>query len=179
MKTWIILLRGINVGGNRVLKMADLRGLLGGLGCQNVKTYIQSGNCVLDSEIADAGELKAMIATAIKLQFDYDVPTFAMTSADMETAIAANPYDVDDAAAKNVHLFFLSAPAVDADVQRIEDLCHESEAYTLSDSVFYLHAPNGIWKSKLAAGVEKTLGVHTTARNLRSANKIMALAIRD
>lgn len=179
MKTWVVLLRGINVGGRNVLKMAELRTLLKEIGCKDVKTYIQSGNCVLNSNITDATKLSSHIAATIKTKFDYDVPAFALTAENMTRAINNNPYPVEEVAQKTVHLFFLSEPALNANIEQLESLRDATENYELLDDVFYLHAPNGIGHSKLAAKAEKCLGVSITARNLRSVNKILALTEKE
>ena len=67
---------------------------------------------------------------------------------------------------------FLRAPATNADTARIEEIADDSEKSLLTDEAFYLFAPNGIGRSKLAAGVEKCLGVASTGRNLRTVGKI-------
>lgn len=176
MTQWIILLRGVNVGGKNILPMKNLRDLLEHLGHTNVKTYIQSGNCILEAETNNADDLAAEISTAIETQFGFVVPVIAISKDRFAICIQDNPYKVEDKDFKTVHFFFLYKPSSHPDFDKLEALRTEAEDYTLTDKVFYLHAPDGIGRSKLAAKAEACLGVPTTARNLRSVTKIMSLA---
>tara|TARA_E500000318_G_scaffold76365_2_gene70968 strand:- start:13 stop:555 length:543 start_codon:yes stop_codon:yes gene_type:complete len=176
MQTWIALLRGINVGGNNVLPMKDLRVLLEGLGLQNVRTYIQSGNCVFEAGEADESQLAGAISAGIEKAFGFRPEVMVLTVEAMKAALAGNPYPEGMEDSKSVHLYFLSHPAADADMDVIGEMRKPSEHFTLSDRVFYLHAPEGVGRSKLAGQVEKALRVPVTARNLRTALKIVELA---
>lgn len=175
MSTWIALLRGINVGGKNILPMKDLRALLQGLGFENVQTYIQSGNCVFSSPDIDAASMSARIKGAIQSRFGFAPAVLILAENEMREAIAANPYPQGADDPKSVHFFFLSEPVIAADEQALDAIKLASEHYTLTDKVFYLFAPDGVGRSKLAAQVERILGVATTARNLRSALKVLDL----
>ena len=176
MKTWIALLRGINVGGNNLLAMKDLRALLLDLGYHGPQTYIQSGNCVFGSDDGPAATHEARIADAINARFGFSPQVFVLTMEALDEAISANPYRQGCDDPKTVHLNFLAEPADEADLERLDACRKDSEAYTLTRHVFYLYAPDGIGRSKLAAQAEKALGVAVTGRNLRSALKIAQLA---
>ncbi|MCB0263597.1 MAG: DUF1697 domain-containing protein, partial [Calditrichaeota bacterium] len=89
---------------------------------------------------------------------------------------AANPFPEGESEPKSLHLFFLAAPPENPDIAKIESLKSDTENYKLIGSVFYLHAPDGIGRSKLAEKVERALGVPATARNWRSVCQIMAIA---
>ena len=114
MTIFIALLRGINVGGNNKMPMADLRAMLEGLGFVNVQNYIQSGNALFAGEGA-ALEVQAKIEVAITATFGFSVPVMIVSADDLDAAIAANPFaDVIDNPAKS-HLGFMSAaPSADA-----------------------------------------------------------------
>ncbi|WP_262694406.1 DUF1697 domain-containing protein [Kordiimonas aquimaris] len=172
---WIALLRGINVGGNNILPMADLRDLLAGLGYTDPKTYIQSGNCVFGAS-GDATSISNAISGAIDKQFGF-APSVLMLSADeLSAALDANPYKDADNALKTVHLFFISEPGAVIDTDRMNDLKADSEHFTASSGVLYLHAPDGVGRSKLVAKIDSCINAPITARNLNSATKILALA---
>ena len=175
MKIWAALLRGINVGGHNKLPMAELRGLLEGLGYHKVRTYIQSGNCVFEADGTDPRKIEIKIARALKSKFGYQIPVMALSITDLERLVDKNPYDVAEDQAKTVHIFVLSEPALSPDLTKLETLKAPSETFTLTGKAFYLHAPDGIGRSKLAAGAEKALGVAVTARNLRSVRKVLGL----
>jgi uncharacterized protein (DUF1697 family) len=176
MNTWIALLRGINVGGNNILPMQDLRNLLTDLGYDNVRTYIQSGNCVFQSSIKDADEIAALIGAAIDKQFGFKPQVFVLSLERLTAVIEANPYPEAIDTPQYLGVFFLARPAENPDLATLEELCAPSEAFTLTDTAFYLHAPDGMGRSKLAAKIEKIVKVSTTARNLRSCLKIAAMA---
>lgn len=174
MNTWIALLRGINVGGNNILPMKELKALFTDLGFRGVQTYIQSGNCVFQSESADAALLSSQIEEMIEQTFGFRPSVLVISKVALTAAIEANPYP--DADPKTVQLFFLFEPAPDADLAALEALRAETEQYHLTNCVLYLHAPDGIGRSKLVAKVDKFIPVEKTARNLRTTLKLQDMA---
>lgn len=176
METFVALLRGINVGGRNTVRMQALRDLLGDLGLAAVKTYIQSGNVAFQSGGQNAAALAEAIGAAIADVHGFRPQVMVLPLADLQTAVAANPYPEAAADPKSVHLYFLAAAPDEVDWEPLDDVKKESERYQLIDNVFYLHAPEGIGRSKLAAKVEKALGVPVTARNWRSTQKILDMA---
>lgn len=176
MQTWIALFRGINVGGNHILPMAELRADLEALGMENVRTYIQSGNAVFDSKARSAAALGQKIEQRIETEHGFRPQVFVLTREDLLSAIGANPFLQATEDPSKLHFGFLAEPATDADLTALEAAAKASEAYVLGTSVFYLHAPEGIGRSKLAANLEKHLGVAVTARNYRTVDKLLAIA---
>ena len=177
MQVFVALLRGINVGGNNILPMQDLRDLLAGLGCADVATYIQSGNAVFRHS-GSAAKLSILIADKIESNFSFRPAVMVIAARLFADIAAANPYSdlADDP--KQVHIAFLGAPAVSANLDRLQELASAGEEFILKGTAFYLYAPNGIGRSKLAAAVEKCLGVATTSRNARTVSKIGELLDR-
>ena len=171
MTKFIVLLRGINVGGCNKLPMQDLREILESLGYEAVQTYIQSGNVVLSARtVPDAG----VISAAIDKQFGFS-PRVLVIQGDRFEAIAdANPYKDEGLDGKFVHVWYLSGKA-SADVEGIEVRKSPREKYTLADSAFYLCAPDGIGRSKLANDVEKILGVEGTGRNWNTVRRLLEM----
>ena len=176
MQTWIALLRGVNVGGKNILPMADLRRVLDQAGFLNVRTYIQSGNCVFGSPLTHRQDVSMGVADAIEGEFGFRPAVLSITVPEARQALANIPFREACEDPGNLHLFFLSQPAPATDLDRLEALKGESEQFHLQHQVFYLHAPNGIARSKLAARAEKLIGVDMTVRNLRSIEKILSLA---
>ncbi|MEL7186421.1 MAG: DUF1697 domain-containing protein [Pseudomonadota bacterium] len=173
MPACVALLRGINVGGHNKLPMADFRQLLEKLGCRDVKTYIQSGNAVFN--VDDVDGLAERIADAIDRQFGFRPPVLIVGADELTRVASENPYADEDVEPKFIHIAFLLEPAVDANFERIHSLQGRNEQYELTDLAFYLLAPDGIARSKLAADVEKCLGVAATARNWRSVGKLQEM----
>lgn len=183
MRTWVALLRGINVGGRNILPMADLRACLTTLGYSDVKTYIQSGNCVFrtDADRGDPSEGAAAIsrdiAAAIETAAGFRPRVFVLTADALHAAIAANPYPrqgLDDP--KSVHFYFLSDPSATVDMDALAPLRAGFEDVTRTGGVVYLHAPDGIGRSKLAEHIDRRIGTPVTARNLRTAMKLTDMA---
>jgi len=176
MNTYIALLRGINVGGHNKLLMRELVQLLEVLGLENVQTYIQSGNVVFQSERTDRLELSEEIRAAIGEGHGFTPQVFILDRERLQAAMHANPFPEGEDEPKTLHLFFLGAIPEDPDLSALETVKADSERYELIDDVFYLHAPDGIGRSKLAAKVGKGWDVSVTARNWRTVKKIMAMA---
>ncbi len=171
MASCVALLRGINVGGRNILPMKDLRELLENLGCENVATYIQSGNAVFHHS-DKALEVSGSISGAIETDFSFRPSVMVLTAEVFAEIAAANPYADVAVEARNAHIWFASEAVTNADKTRLRELATASEEFTLTEKAFYLHAPDGIGRSKLASNVEKCLGVEATARNWRTIGKI-------
>jgi uncharacterized protein (DUF1697 family) len=84
----------------------------------------------------------------------------------------ANPYPEADEEPKSVHLYFLAGDPAEADIAGLEAVRAPAERFHLEGGVFYLHAPDGVGRSKLAAKAERLLGVSATARNWRTVTKL-------
>jgi uncharacterized protein (DUF1697 family) len=176
MTTYIALFRGINVGGKNKLPMKDLVATLENIGCREVATYIQSGNAVFQSEEQDALLLSETIEAAIKERHGFEPRVLLLASEEMERAMRSNPFPEAESEPKTLHLYFLAAPPENPDLDALEGIKGDRERFVLGDGVFYLHAPDGIGRSKLAASIEKLLGVPVTARNWRTVRKVMEMA---
>ncbi|MEX2641178.1 MAG: DUF1697 domain-containing protein [Balneolales bacterium] len=175
MNTYVVLLRGINVGGRNALSMKKLVVLLEGLGCRNVKTYIQSGNVVLQSSKNDF-HLAERIGYEIERRQGFKPCALLLKISEFETAIAANPFPEAESDPKGLHFGFLDTAPSDPDLKKLETLKTKSERFQLINKVFYLHAPEGVGRSKLAANSERLLGVSMTDRNWRTVSKIRDMA---
>jgi uncharacterized protein (DUF1697 family) len=178
MNTYVALFRGINVGGNNLLPMKELAAVLEDLGLKEVRTYIQSGNVVFRAEAEDKRELGRDIGVAIGKSHGFVPKVLILSIQDFRDAVVSNPFPEGEGEPKSLHLFFLESPPASPDLERLASLKSESERYMLLGGVFYLLAPEGIARSRLASNAEKALGVTVTARNWRSANAILGLALR-
>ena len=171
MNSYVALLRGINVGGNNILPMKDFRDLLAALGCEDVATYIQSGNAVFKHD-SDSASLSESIAAAIASSFGFEPSVVVLTAAEFSAVVAKCPFAAEAIKPNLLYAWFLQEVATAANTTRLDELASGGEEFVLTDSAFYLHAPNGIGRSKLGGQVEKCLGVPATARNWRTISKI-------
>lgn len=174
MNTYIALFRGINVGGKNTLKMKDLVNLLETLGAKQIKTYIQSGNVVLEST-NDPSSHSEQISQAIQHRFGFAPLVLILSRVEFEKAIAENPFPEAVSTPSSLHLGFLTRTPEHPNLEALNRLKHESEQYQLTNKVFYLYAPEGVGRSKLAANSEKLLGVPMTDRNWKTVCKIQTL----
>lgn len=176
MKTHIALFRGINVGGRNTIPMAKLRALLEGLGLEKVQTYIQSGNAVFQCAAVEASSIAENIQNGLEAEVGFR-PEVQVFSADvLKAAIESNPFPEAEPEPKSLHLFFLGEVPEEPNLKGLEDLKASNERYELINQCFYLHAPDGIGKSKLAARAERLLGVSATARNWKTVMQVMDMA---
>jgi uncharacterized protein (DUF1697 family) len=173
MNTYIAFLRGINVGGNNSLTMKDLIAILEGCGASKIKTYIQSGNAVFQSAEKNFSQLSKDLAAEIKRRHGFEPYIYIRNIDTIKKAIAQNPFPEAVAEPGSLHLGFLASMPNNPGLEKLSNLKKESEQFHLGDGVFYLHAPEGIGRSKLAAGTEKLLGVPMTVRNWRTVCKVM------
>jgi uncharacterized protein (DUF1697 family) len=174
MTIYVALFRGINVGGKHILPMQDLRELLAELGCEDIQTYIQSGNAVFSS--ADPISLSAKITSTIEERFGFAPQVLLLTVERLAAIASENPYPEAEATPKFFHLWFLTEKAGNPDIDAMNSIKAENERFTLTDDALYLHAPDGIGRSRLAAKIDRHLGVSTTARNWRTVMKLLDLA---
>ncbi|MFT4767063.1 MAG: hypothetical protein ACI8RN_000187 [Glaciecola sp.] len=167
VSTYIILLRGINVGGKNRLPMKDLKLRLQDAGYSNVRSYIQSGNLVLDAKTDPIDDL----GRVIEENFGFKPDIMALTQDPFTAAIDGNPFT---GAGNTIHFYFCkTTPQLDK--QKLDSLLARSESTALAGDVFYLHAPDGIGRSKLVAKIESCLGVSATGRNLNTVSKIQLM----
>ena len=173
MTVWVALLRAVNVGGVNKLPIAGFRAMLADLGLESPRTYIQSGNAVFRSPLA-APALAQRIADATLAGFGFRPPVLIIASADLQRALAANPFPQTEDP-KHVHAFFMDRALPDAGFAFLKALATPTERYAMRGKVLWLHLPDGVARSKLATRVT-ALPVDITARNLRSVQAIADLA---
>ena len=176
MAKWVVLLRGINVGGANTLAMADLRALFDSLGHTEIATYIQSGNIVLTSPNRDRAVLAAEICAGIERAHGLSISAVLRTPAELRASLAANPFTtVPDGS--GVHITFLSDGPTPDDVARLEPERFLPDRFELRGSELYLHYPDGSGRSKMTLDYfEKRLRVRGTTRNLNTVAKLIELS---
>jgi uncharacterized protein (DUF1697 family) len=175
MKAYIALFRGINVGGSHVLPMKDLKLVLEKGGCVDVQTYIQSGNVIFGSAISDSRRLARRLAVCVSRSYGFEPRVLVLTHSELEKAVAGNPYPQAEENPKSLHLFFLVDRPKKPDLKSLESLKTQTEAFVLKDTILYLNTPDGFGRSKLAARIERLLGVEGTARNWRTVTTLLAM----
>jgi uncharacterized protein (DUF1697 family) len=178
MPTYIAMLRGINIGPSKRVKMVQLQKLFESLGFKRVRTYIQSGNVVFDAPGAAAG-VTAKIEKGMMAEFGFSALIMMRTEAEMARAIANNPFVKQSRSdPAYVHVCFLSeAPAGDA-VKALHALGTKREQVKYVGNEVYVYHVEGLGKAKvLNHGVlERVLGVKVTMRNWNTSSKLLEMA---
>lgn len=176
MKTLIALFRGINIGGHNILPMKQLVSLLENLGCRHVSTYIQSGNAVFQIPDTKSANLADRISRAIEKSHDFKPKVLLLESKELRKVINSNPFPEAEAEPKSLHVLFLESKPLKPELDKMKTISTATERFVLKDKLFYLHAPDGVGRSKLAANAERLLGVPTTGRNWRTVCKLTEMA---
>lgn len=173
MPRMVALLRGINVGGNKLVPMAALRALLERLGHRNVATLLQSGNAVFDSKERSEARLVKQLEAAIADDFGFEVGVVVRTRDELAAVIDANPLPEAEAAPSQFLIVFLAAPPkLDLDAKAFAP-----DVARVAGREIYAWFPRGIRDSKLATTLlGNRLGVTATARNWSTVTKLLRLA---
>ena len=172
MNKYIVLLRGINVGGNNKLPMAELRTLLSDNGYKNVATYIQSGNILLYSTNSTE-KINEHITRLIKQQFDYNIPVVTLTAEEIKKCFLENPYLKTEEDIKKLHVTFLKNIPKNDLVENLEINSVNNDSYTIVGKTIYLHIPDDYHKTKFSnTQFEKKLNTQATTRNWRTTTKL-------
>jgi uncharacterized protein (DUF1697 family) len=176
MYTHIALFRGINVGGKNSLPMKELASMFESLGASKVRTYIQSGNVVFQSASKDISSLSKRIGIEVRERYGFEPHVLVISLSEVETAITNNPFPEAQSEPSSLHLGFLAFTPKNPDLKKLESLKKDSERFCLIGSIFYLYAPEGVGRSKLAARSEKLLGAPMTDRNWNTVCKLKEMA---
>ena len=178
MTAFICLLRGVNVGGNKMLKMDALKVLCGSLGLKDAKTYLQSGNVVFRSDDADRAGLGRRIEEGIRKKTGLEVKVILRTAGELRKVIAASPLAAAPERNPSALLVaFLAGEIAKEAKALLLNLKAESEALHFGSRELYIYLPDGIAGSKLSNSLtEKKLGVNVTARNWNTVNALLGMA---
>ena len=172
--THVALLRGINVGGNNKLPMADLAELFEAAGCRDVSTYIQSGNVRFRATAALARRVPTAIAAAIAKHHALDVPVLVRTVDDLARVVAENPYLHAKAVTTELYVAFLAAAPSAKAIATLDPARSPPDEFTVRGTEIYLRYPRGAGRTKLTnAYFDAKLATTSTVRNW---NTVLALA---
>jgi uncharacterized protein (DUF1697 family) len=172
MPRYAILLRGVNVGGNRKVAMGDLRELLESLGHTEVSTHLQSGNAILSSSMRSTRRLGQQIEKALAADLGVDTRVLVWSAGELAAVVEANPFPESVRTPKHLHVAFLSEqPGADQAKATAPD-AYAPDEFRFGDRVVYLRYADGSQGSKLDRVLIGLKGVATT----RNWNTVEALA---
>lgn len=175
---YIALLRGINVGGHKKIKMNDLKVVFENLECTNIQTYIQSGNVVFEHIDKDVGVLKQILEKAIVDSFGFEVSVFLYERSVFGKKYNAIPWILDKGIdVSKMYFIFLSKESYISDLGDWKKYAKQSENILLDQDLVYLFAGEGYGKTKLTnVFFEKKLQCKSTTRNFKTCSKLLGLS---
>lgn len=173
---YLALLRGINVGGNTMIKMDELRAVFEGLGFERVASYINSGNLAFDTRSTSEDGLVAKIERAIQQSFGTTISVMVREQKHIDDVLANNPFEGEYESHKEMHVLFLNEQASMDKIDEVRAAAPIEERFFARGREIYLHLPMGVAESVLGRGlIERKLKVAVTARNWRTVEKLANL----
>lgn len=177
MKTYIAILRGINVSGHKMIKMEALRKMFEELNFKSVKTYIQSGNVVFQSKEINSDKIEKKIAKKIKEEFSIEVPVMVKELDELKTVLKNNPFvNKRKENITKLHITFLNREPEKAAIDKIKEGQYIPDEFILAGKTVYLFCPNGYGNTKLNNNFfENKLKVVATTRNWKTVNELVLM----
>lgn len=176
MKTYIALLRGINVGGHKKIPMAELRELLLKEGLEHVQTYIQSGNAVFQSLEENLEKLELKIHNAIKTHFEFEVPVLVKTPEGLQQIFDECLFPEE----KKVNSYFIMLYTVPDKnlVEGVSQISYPNEEFIITEHCIYFYCSVGYGNTKFNSNFfERKLKTTATARNYKTMVKLIAMSL--
>ena len=181
MSLYVTLLRGINVGGKKMLPMETLRGIYAGLGFSGVRTYLQSGNVVFESAEQDQAGLVKRIEAHIEQACGYSVPVFIRQAAELRRVLAGNPYLTgrrEDPS--KLHVTFLYQAPPEEVWSRLVAPGDTADEFAKGEMAVYLFCPNGYGKTRLSNSFfERKINLPVTTRNWNTVNALYKMMLES
>jgi uncharacterized protein (DUF1697 family) len=176
--TFVALLRGINVGGHKIIKMEQLRNAFAELGYEDVATYVQSGNVVFKAPAKITGDLSKKIEEMMLRQFSMSVPVIVRTAEEVGDVLRNNPFlkerGID---ITGLHVTFLSRAPQKVAIKGLDAIEAGPDRFHCRGQEIYLHCPNGFGGTKLTINAfERVLAVGATTRNWNTVSKLHEMA---
>jgi uncharacterized protein (DUF1697 family) len=175
--TYVVLLRGINVGGHKPVAMGALREVLSSSGYLDVQTHVQSGNVVLRSRLREKG-LAADVHQHLSDTFGMDIGVFVRSATQMAEVAANNPFlqpGVEHG--RQLHVAFLEAAPDSRTIAALDPHRAPPDVLHPRGREIYIWAPNGIGPSKVLRGLDRILATSMTVRNWRTVTTLLDMAV--
>jgi uncharacterized protein (DUF1697 family) len=174
---YVALLRGINVGGNKLLGMAKLRGVFAEIGLGEARSLLQSGNMVFESEGRTSVQLEKLLEAETLQRLGLATTFFVRTAREWKSVVADNPFpDAAKQDPSHLMVLFLKQTPAPASIQALRAAIVGREKVEAVGRHAYIHYPDGIGRSRLTPAIlDAKLGQRGTARNWNTVLKLTAL----
>ena len=180
MTAYVSLFRGINVGGNRIVPMSELKSLHQALGFKDVITYIQSGNVVFSSDATNSAQLAGQIEESFAQKFGFQSQVMVRTSAELQEIIASNPFqNQPEKEPKRIAVLFLTTRPESSALEDLKKTYSGPEEIYLIGQELFVYYPDGIGRSKLTLPlIEKKLKTVGTGRNWNTVLQLQKMMLQ-
>ena len=172
----IAFLRGVNVGGHNRMTMDDLRACIESLGVEGVRTYIQSGNVVFETDETDEDALREAIHDAIVTDFGYDVTVMIRPLEELADVVAGQPFDADGDGDLRHYVTFLNEAPTTSQIERLLDAQSAAESFAVRGRVVYSELDKASLGDGRFTDVGRPLGMETTRRTWAVVRAVLELA---
>lgn len=175
MKTFLSILRGINVSGQKKIPMSELKKLYDELHFENITTYIQSGNVIFKNK--NSKDLAKHIEQRILEKYNFNVPVIIRTPEEMRSIVEGNLFlkqkDID---LSKLHVVYLADNPKQDTIDKLEKFNYEPDKFYISGKEIYLYCPNGYGRTKLTNNFfENKLKIDATTRNWNTTNELLKI----
>ncbi|MCX6333441.1 MAG: DUF1697 domain-containing protein [Bacteroidia bacterium] len=179
MQKAVSFLRGVNMTGHNMIRMAELSDLYRKIGFKDAETYIQSGNVVFSlNDNSDIQSIASEIEGAIFKRFKYTIPVLIRTAGEIKKIISANPFQKDnDFDPVKLAVIFLYDDPMDDQTEKVRTIDYPPDKFKIIGKEIFIYCPNGFGRTKLYTNFfEKKMKVTGTARNWKTINTILSIA---
>jgi len=178
MTIYVAMLRGINVSGQKTIKMENLRVSFEALGFRRVRSYVQSGNLIFEATRTSSDNLSKNVGEKILSDFGFSVPLVLRTSDEMKKIVGDNPFVKEEGIDRSkLHVTFLSAFPNKAALGKLDALNVLPDQFRVKGREIYLYCPNGYGRTKLSnVAFEKLLSLEATTRNWKTINTLAEMS---
>jgi len=173
---YVAMLRGINVGGHNKVPMKDLAAMFCDARCDNVQTYIQSGNVIFHASPAASAKVPGAVTALIEQRLGLRVPVILRTLEQMTAVAANNPFLAAGAPLEYQHVMFLTNVPTRQAIDLLDPQRSPPGQFQVRGQEIYLWLPNRVAGSKLTnAYFDSRLSTTSTQRNWQTVTKLLAL----
>jgi uncharacterized protein (DUF1697 family) len=175
MITYILLVRGVTPSGRNKLLMARFREMLEQAGFAHVRTYIQSGNALVDTDLP-AHTVEQSVRDLIRNRIGPDLVVLARTGTQLEEALGANPFTEGYDISRVFFVLFASTPPAEK-VRKLQSMDFSPEKLVFGENTAYMYIPGAYGRGTLSGNfLEKRLGVPATMRNFNTMKRLLAMS---
>jgi uncharacterized protein (DUF1697 family) len=171
-------MRGINVSGQKIIRMENLRASFEALGFRRVRSYVQSGNVIFEATRSSLDNLSELIREKILSEYGFSVPVVLRTVDEMNKIVSGNPFlDEKGIDSSKLHVTFLSEMPAKSSLGKLAKLDSHPDQFRVKGREVFLYCPDWYGRTKLSnTAFEKLLSMDATTRNWKTVNTLAEMS---